>query len=70
LLGVKIGRFKALATKRVRDVLGTAQTIWQEDYHDQIIRDERELAAKREYIVNNPRKWDEDGLNPARLTRR
>jgi REP element-mobilizing transposase RayT len=69
LLGAKIGRFKALATKRVRALTGTDRPVWQEDYHDRIIRDARELAATREYILDNPRKWDEDALNPARWAR-
>jgi putative transposase len=30
--------------------------IWQRSYHDQIIRNERHLAAVRQYILNNPNK--------------
>lgn len=36
---------------------------WQSRFHDRIIRDERELRAIREYIINNPEKWAEDELN-------
>jgi REP element-mobilizing transposase RayT len=64
LLGVKIARFKSLATKRLRCILGTLDPIWQDDYYDRIVRDERELEAIGEYILDNPRKWELDPLNP------
>lgn len=37
-----------------------AQFKWQRNYHERIIRNERELKAVREYIINNPSKWSED----------
>ena len=30
--------------------------IWQRSYHDEIIRNERHLAAVRQYILDNPKK--------------
>jgi REP element-mobilizing transposase RayT len=36
---------------------------WQSRYHDRIIRDEKELNAIRQYIINNPSKWKDDVLN-------
>lgn len=36
---------------------------WQSRYHDRIIRNEKELKAIRQYIFNNPSKWQNDGLN-------
>ena len=41
--------------------------IWQSRYHDRIIRNEFELSAKVEYILNNPAKWDEDRNNPKNI---
>lgn len=38
--------------------------LWQRNYYEHIIRNETELNALREYIVNNPLKWDEDEENP------
>ena len=38
--------------------------VWQRSYHDRIIRDEAELARVRQYILDNPLKWDEDRNNP------
>ncbi|GAB4180542.1 MAG: transposase [Calditrichia bacterium] len=34
--------------------------LWQRNYHDHIIRNERALYAIRNYIINNPLKWDCD----------
>jgi REP element-mobilizing transposase RayT len=34
--------------------------LWQRSYHDRIIRNETELNAIRQYIVNNPIKWETD----------
>ena len=38
-------------------------SLWQRNYYEHIIRDERELHAIREYIRYNPLKWDEDKEN-------
>ena len=34
--------------------------LWQRNYYEHIIRNEKELENLRECIVNNPLKWDED----------
>lgn len=39
---------------------------WQRNYYEHIIRSEIDLNKIRRYIVDNPRKWDEDEENPAR----
>ncbi|BCR04283.1 hypothetical protein DESUT3_13520 [Desulfuromonas versatilis] len=38
--------------------------VWQRNYYERIIRDDRELAAIREYIANNPAQWGLDKNNP------
>ena len=37
---------------------------WQRNYFERVIRDEDELNRIREYIINNPLKWEEDKDNP------
>ena len=37
--------------------------LWQNNYHDHIIRNETEYRRISEYIVNNPLKWDKDTLS-------
>ena len=38
--------------------------VWQEDYFERIIRDEKELLNIREYILSNPLHWKLDRENP------
>jgi len=37
---------------------------WQRNYFEHVVRDERELRAIRQYIVDNPEQWDMDRDNP------
>ena len=69
-LSAKVGAFKSAACKRVRALRGVpAEPVWQEGYHDRIIRDERGLERARHYILDNPAKWAEDEYNPANALR-
>lgn len=57
--------FKSAVTKRInqlRDNQGAP--VWQRNYYEHVIRDENEYKQIAEYIVDNPRKWQEDSLNP------
>ena len=38
--------------------------LWQRNYYDHIIRSEKSLNYTREYIVNNPIRWEFDKENP------
>ncbi|MDY6823065.1 MAG: transposase [Thermodesulfobacteriota bacterium] len=38
--------------------------VWQGDYYDHIIRNQRQLDKIRNYIINNPKKWQMDRENP------
>jgi len=40
--------------------------LWQRNYYEHIIRNEIELNRVREYIMNNPLKWELDFENPER----
>ena len=40
--------------------------LWQRNYYEHIIRDERDLERIRAYIANNPHQWAVDAENPAR----
>lgn len=35
--------------------------VWQHNYYEHVIRDDRDLLNIRQYIRNNHRNWDEDG---------
>jgi REP element-mobilizing transposase RayT len=68
-LGLVIRKFKSAVTGNCRGIK-RFDFAWQGNYYDHIIRNERELNAIREYIVNNPAKWALDRDNLADSTRR
>ncbi len=68
-LGSFIAGFKSAVTTRVNTIYDSGGAkLWQRNYHEHIIRNERELNAIRAYIQNNPTKWAADRDN-ARNTR-
>ena len=62
-LGAMIGQFKSVCTKRIRGA-GFPRFSWQAWFYEHIIRDERSLEYIRQYIENNPAKWEVDEGNP------
>jgi len=64
-LGQLIGAFKTVSTKRINGLrLTPGETFWQRNYYEHVIRNEADLAEVREYILNNPARWNEDDYNP------
>lgn len=63
-LGAVIRAFKASVKRYANN--NQIEFDWQTRFHDRIIRDDRELRAVRQYIINNPEKWANDDLNLAR----
>lgn len=60
-----VGQFKMQAAKRVNQARNlSGESLWMRSYWDRIIRNEEELMKIREYIQNNPLKWELDKLNP------
>ena len=56
-----IAGYKSVVTKQINQIRNTPrQQVWQRNYYDHIIRNEQDLTRVREYIVNNPLKWEED----------
>ena len=57
--------FKSSVTKRAMVLDKTiAGSIWQRNFYEHIIRDEREWARIRAYIETNPANWNQDEENP------
>ena len=46
------------------------ERFWQRNYYEHVIRDEDDLNRIRQYIIDNPVKWDEDEENPKNWTTR
>jgi len=65
-LGKIIRHFKAKCTKLIRNQ-GYTEFQWQRGYYDRIIRNDIDLNKIRQYINNNPIKWDLDRNNPINL---
>ena len=65
-----VQRFKSFTTRRYADHVekdGWAPfpgRLWQRNYYEHVIRDEDALERIREYIANNPGRWEEDSLFP------
>ena len=63
-LGRMIGAFKTVSTKRLNLTRKTpGRKVWQRNYYERVIRNDKELTAIREYIVNNPVRWELDKYN-------
>ena len=67
-LGAIISQFKSRVTKRLWKIPSLKETpMWQRNYYEHIIRDERDLQNKTDYIEANPMLWDEDDENPINI---
>ena len=63
-LGSFVAGFKSAATTRINDHRGTpGAAVWQRNYHDRIIWNERHWRNARAYIRRNPAEWDGDRLH-------
>ena len=65
-LGHIVAYFKYQSTKEMNqlDGSGAITRFWQRNYYEHIIRNERDLQNKTDYIEANPMLWDEDDVNP------
>lgn len=65
-LGAIVGHFKAAVSRRAKALgLDCSQRIWQRNYYEHIIRNEKSLNEIRKYILENPARWSEDELYDA-----
>ncbi len=70
-LGQIIAYFKYESTKCINNVVGVGSSdpndkfkkLFQRNYYEHIIRNEKELNKIRQYIKDNPINWDEDEDN-------
>jgi len=68
-IGEIIGAFKSLCVtawldKIRRGKINVRGKFWQRNFYEQIIRNEDELSRSRQYISENPLKWESDDENP------
>jgi len=62
-LGAIVRSYKSAVSYRINKEYN-ATSIWQRNYYEHIIRDEKDLQNKTDYIEANPMLWDEDENNP------
>ena len=70
-VGAIVRGFKSAVTKQINFLRKTpAQPVWQRNYYEHIIRNDKELFNIRQYINNNPFQWiydiveEQDNENP------
>ena len=72
-LGDVVGAFKSAATvEYIRGVKAKGwpefrRRLWQRNYYEHVIRDERALNRIRRYIDENPAQWAFDDENPEKM---
>lgn len=54
---------KSTITKQINDFQKDFFFFWQKSYYDRIIRNEDELQKIKQYIINNPLKWEHEKNN-------
>ena len=66
-IGAIVAQFKAVTTKRIHRLSGPeGLSIWQRNYYEHLIRNDRDLERIRDYIEANPSRWAHDAENPMR----
>ena len=63
-VGGIVGAYKSLVANACLDIYKTKNEtmgkLWQRNYHEHIIRNEKSYQIISDYIINNPAKWNDD----------
>jgi len=63
-IGAIVGQFKSTVARRVNELRSTPGVpVWQRNYYEHIIRNDRALNIIRRYIAENPLRWHLDRNN-------
>jgi REP element-mobilizing transposase RayT len=69
-LAALVQNFKSVTTRKINQMRQlSGKTVWQRNYYERVIRNQRELDAKHQYITNNPMQWALDEENPLKPKR-
>jgi REP element-mobilizing transposase RayT len=64
-LGQLMGEFNTVSAKRINQICHSSGTpVWQRNYYEHIIRNEKENEDTWKYIDTDPNNWVDDQLNP------
>ena len=61
-LSMMINTYKGAVTRELGRIQGNPIRLWQHNFHDHIVRDEKELWAVRQYIRDNPKNAAHDHM--------
>jgi REP-associated tyrosine transposase len=62
-LSAILQNFTSVTSRKINRIRKTpGQKLWQRNFYEHIIRDEKELQRIRDYIINNPYNWADDKL--------
>ncbi len=62
--GSLVGGFKSASTRRINLLRGTpGSPVWQRNYYEHAVRDDEDLDRIRQYILDNPLRWEADEYN-------
>jgi putative transposase len=65
-LGAVVGGFKSAVSRQASaSNLSLVRPLWQRNYYERIVRNDRELDAARKYIESNPARWADDPDHPS-----
>lgn len=63
-IGAIIQNYKSVVSRKIANQGEEKRgSIWQRNYYEHVIRNERELQAITDYILTNPQNWDKDTEN-------
>lgn len=66
-LAAVVGNLKSVIAKKINGLRRSpGAPVWQRNYYEHIIRDEKALDQIRKYIRENPLRWELDEENPQR----
>ncbi len=59
---------KTFSSRKINLVRNTPGVpVWQRNYYEHVVRNEKELRSIQEYIINNPLQWELDENNPVNI---
>ena len=59
--------FKTFSSLRINRVRGVKGPVWQRDYWEHVIRNQKAFKRIHDYIITNPLRWHLDKENPNRI---
>jgi REP element-mobilizing transposase RayT len=71
-VGEIVGAFKSITTHEyIQGVLSQAwspflERLWQRNYYEHILRNQKDLENTTHYITSNPVLWEQDDENPCK----